>query len=142
MPDTSADLDLASGISAFESKHFAMAQRLLSPFLAQGHPEALFRMAIMAQNGLGMVRNEANAFTWMRAAAEQGHGLAQHGLGFMYMQGECVTQDGAEAVQWFKRAAAQGLAGSQTTLGMMYEQGMGVPKDMEEAQRWYKLAGF
>ena len=31
MNDITADLDLSSGVSAFESKHFATAQRLLSP---------------------------------------------------------------------------------------------------------------
>ena len=99
-------------------------------------------MAIMAQNGLGMVENPRLAYRYMHAAAEAGLGLAQHGLGFMYLEGECVDKDAEKAVHWFRCAAEQGLVGSMTTLAMMYEQGNGVPADPEEARRWYRAAGF
>lgn len=136
------DVDLASGIAAFEAKEFRRAMQLLLPLAESGTPEAQFRVAVMWQNGLGVVPNEAAAVKWMRAAAEQDHGLAQHGLGFMYMEGECVEKDPAEAVIWFRRAAEKGLKGSLTTLAMMYEQGLGVEKDIEEAKRLYAEAGF
>jgi TPR repeat protein len=133
---------LQSGISAFETKQFVRAYQLLYPLAEEGNVEAQYRLAIMAQNGLGMVVNEKEAERWMRAAAETGFDLAQHGLGFMYMQGECVKKDAAQAVHWFRLAAEQGLAGAQTTLGNMYEEGHGVEKDIEEAKRWYAKAGF
>lgn len=136
------DMDLGSGIAAFEAKQFSRAVGLLSPLADAGHPEAQYRMAIMAQNGLGMLPNPLMAYKNMRAAAEAGLGLAQHGLGFMYMEGECVEQDPARAATWFRKAAEQGLAGSQTTLAMLYEEGRGVPRDPEEARRWYHAAGF
>ncbi len=136
------DMELGSGIAAFEAKHFSRAVGLLSPLADLGDPDAQYRMAIMAQNGLGMHDNPLLAFKYMRFAAEAGHALAQHGLAFMYMEGECTDKDGPKAVAWFKRAAEQGLAGSQTTLAMMYEQGNGVEKDMDEAHKWYRLAGF
>ncbi len=136
MTDTHEYMDrellLSSGIAAFEAKHFVKAC----------HPEAQFRLAIMYQNGLGMVANAEKAAGYMRAAAEQGHPLAQHGLGFMYMQGECLAKDSAQAVHWLRLAADQGLAGSLTTLAMMYQHGDGVPQDLEEARRLYVLAGF
>jgi TPR repeat protein len=139
---TDFDIELGSGIAAFESRHFARAAGLLSPLADGGNPEAQYRMAIMAQNGLGMHENRLLAFQYMKAAAEAGMGIAQHGLGFMYMEGECTEKDPQSAVLWFRKAAEQGLAGSQTTLAMMYEQGRGVEKDQEEADRWYRLAGF
>ena len=136
------EMDLGSGIAAFESKQFSRAVGLLGPLAAAGHPEAQYRMAIMAQNGLGMVPNPLLAWSYMKAAAEAGLGLAQHGLGFMYMEGECTDQNPQKAVHWFRQAAEQGLAGSQTTLAMMYEEGRGVERDLDEARRWYRLAGF
>lgn len=139
---TNLDMDLSSGIAAFEAKQFSRATGLLSPLAAEGNPEAQYRMAIMAQNGLGMVENPLLAYKYMKGAAEQGLGLAQHGLGFMYLEGECVDKNPEKAVDWFKRAAEQGLAGSQTTLAMMYEEGNGVSQDMEEARKWYHAAGF
>ncbi len=140
--DMEQALTLSSGIAAFESKHFVKAYQLLAPLAEDGDQEAQFRLAIMCQNGLGMVASEERAVRYMRAAAEQGHALAQHGLGFMYLEGECVGQDAAEAANWFKLAADQGLAGSLTTLAMMYEQGNGVPQDQDQARRLYEQAGF
>ena len=46
------NMELSSGIAAFEGKHFAMAMQLLSPLAAAGHAEARYRVAIMQQNGL------------------------------------------------------------------------------------------
>ncbi len=136
------DLDLGSGISAFESKHFTHAMKLLAPLADAGEAEAQYRVAIMYQNGLGVVRNESRAVDNMRRAAEAGHALAQHGLGFMYMDGDCVEADGRQAVEWFTRASDQGLAGSKTTLAMMYQEGSLVEKDEVLAARLLKEAGF
>ncbi|SDX80656.1 hypothetical protein SAMN05421644_11423 [Allochromatium warmingii] len=136
------DIDLASGIAAFESKQFSRAVGLLGPLAERGVIDAQYRMAIMAQNGLGMLPNPLLAYSYMKSAAKAGFGLAQHGLAFMYMEGECTDKNPTKAVEWFKRAAEQGLIGSLTTLAMLYEQGRGVTQDLDEAKRLYKLAGF
>ena len=93
------DMELSSGIAAFEGKHFAIAAQTLSPLAEQGNPDAQYRMAIMLQNGLGMTVNELLAYKYMKQAAEAGLALAQHGLGFMYLEGECVEKSGARAVE-------------------------------------------
>ena len=139
---TDSDMELSSGISAFEGKHFSTASRLLSPLAEQGNDDAQFRMAIMAQNGLGMVVNEQMAFNYMKGAADQGHALAMHGLGFMYMEGECTEKDTKLAAEWFHKASDCGMQGSMTTLAMMYRDGNGVEKNQQEADRLFTLAGF
>ena len=135
-------LNLSSGIAAFEAKNFSQSLALLGPLAERGIVDAQYRLAIMYQNGLGVVRNELLAMKWMIAAANQDFSLAQHGLGFMYLEGDCVPKNGKKAVVWFEKAAEQGLAGSQSTLAMMYETGNGVEQDMEQAKKWYRLAGF
>ncbi len=136
------EMNLNSGIAAFEAKNFAQSLALLGPIAEKGLADAQYRLAIMYQNGLGVVRNELFALKWMIAAANQNLPYAQHGLGFMYMEGDCVAKNGEKAVSWFTKAADQGMAGSQTTLAMMYETGNGVDKDMDKAKAWYKKAGF
>ena len=86
------NMELASGMAAFEAKEFSQAWNLLKPIAEQGDAQAQHRLAIMLQNGLGMVKNDQQALKWMQAAAEQGYALAQHGLGFMYLYGECVEK--------------------------------------------------
>lgn len=144
MTDYSDDdaMSMASGVAAFESREFSKSMRLLNPFAEQGDAEAQYRVAIMQQNGLGIVKDEARGRKMMQGAAEQGHALAQHGLGFMYLEGECIEQDGEKAIEWFSKAAEQGMIGSATTMAMMYEQGNIVPQDLERAKHWYGLAGF
>ena len=55
-------MELESGIAAFETKNFAHATKLLSPIAEEGNPDAMYRMAIMLQNGLGCLANEDKAF--------------------------------------------------------------------------------
>lgn len=136
------NMEFASGMAAFEAKHFSRAMQLLSPLAEDGDMQAQHMVAIMYQNGLGVAQSDMAAYKWMRASAEQGYGLAQHGLGFMYLTGECIALNPEKAVIWFRKAADQGLQGSMTTLAMMYEQGNGVDADPAEAKRLYKLAGF
>lgn len=112
-------MDLASGIAAFESRNFSQAMRLLGPLAESDVAEAQYRLAVMHQRGLGVVRNELMAYRWMTAAAEQGMALAEHGLGCMYLDGDCVKQDNKAAKTWFSKAADQGLEGSRMLLDMM-----------------------
>ncbi|VAW63460.1 hypothetical protein MNBD_GAMMA10-1090, partial [hydrothermal vent metagenome] len=114
------DPGLASGFAAFESRDFTQAMRLLLQFAESGNADAQHKVAIMFQNGLGVVSNDDNAFKYMKLSAEQGDAIAEHGLGFMYMEGECVPQDFEQALVWFKKAAAQDMLGSMTTIAMMY----------------------
>lgn len=134
------DMQFATGLAAFEAKHFSRAVQELYPFAEQGNAKAQHLIAIMYQNGLGVVQSDLAAYKWMRAAAEQGYGLAQHGLGFMYLTGECAGKNPTKAAEWFKKAAEQGLTGSLMTLASMYEEGNGVTQDLAEAQRLYSLA--
>ncbi len=146
MADNNVDMEqemaLNSGIAAFEAKHFVRAAELLEPLAEAGNAEAQYRVAIMAQNGLGMVENQLLAYKYMKAAAEAGLPLAQHGLGFMYLEGECVDKNAEKALEWFMKGAEQGLQGSMTTIAMMYQEGNGVEADPEKAREWFHKAGF
>ena len=141
-------MDFNSGMAAFQAKHFSRAMQLLSPFAERGDADAQHRLAVMYQNGLGVVRNPALALAWMRKAAEQGLAIAQHGLGFMYLQGEGADPDPSQAAHWFRLAAEQGLAGSQSMLASMYAEGNGVEADLgpgkgfEEGAMTLRLAGI
>ena len=64
-------MELESGIAAFETKNFAHATKLLSPIAEEGNPDAMYRMAIMLQNGLGCLANEDKAFTYMKKGLDE-----------------------------------------------------------------------
>ena len=137
-----ADMDLASGIAAFEAKEFRRARQLLQPLAEDGNPQAQYRLAVQYQAGLGVVHNPQLAYHWMREAAEQDHDLALHGLGIMYLYGECTQKNAQQAALWLQRAADLGLEGSMAALASMYEQGLGVEKNADKAKALYAAAGF
>ena len=141
MPDEQ-EMTLASGIAAFESKQFSQARQLLTPHAQIGNSDAQYRLAVMYQNGLGQVRNEASAYRWMKCAADQDHGLALHALGYMYLDGDCTNQDSQKAVTCFEKAVNLGLEGSMLALAQMYQQGRGVAQDANKARLLYAQAGF
>ncbi|RLA06049.1 MAG: sel1 repeat family protein [Gammaproteobacteria bacterium] len=134
--NTNQKMELNSGIEAFSAKNFKLSMQLLQPFADNGEVEALYRLAIMYQNGLGHVPSEQKAFDNMYMAATKNFPLAQHGLGFMYLQGECITQDSQKAIKWLTKAANQGMTGSMATLSAIYEDGTGVDKNLALAKQW------
>jgi TPR repeat protein len=139
--DQEQDIDLASGLAAFEAKHFSRAIQLLTAYAEGGNAEAQYRLAIMCQNGLGTVRNESLAYSWMSQAASQGYGLAYHGLGFMYLEGDCAERDNRKAAKCFARGTEQGLEGSMIALAQLYDEGRGVRKNPERARELFRRAG-
>jgi TPR repeat protein len=132
------DMQLASGIAAFEAKEFRRAWQLLD----EGNADAQYRCAIMLQNGLGVIAQPKKAAGLLQLAVDQGFGLAQHSLGICYLYGEGVTQNTPQAVALLEQAGESGLAGAWTTLGMIYMEGQGIEKDEARAREYYTKAGF
>jgi len=140
--DDDQNMQLTSGIAAFEAKEFRRAWQLLQPLSDLGLAEAQYRCGIMMQNGLGVIARPKEAAMLLLAAAEQKLGLAQHSAGVMYLYGEGVEQDTEQAIVWFEKAGENGLAGAWSTLGMIFQEGQGVEKDLKRAGAYYQKAGF
>jgi hypothetical protein len=92
----------------------------------------------MYESGQGVLRNDAEAISWYRKAAEQDDAVAQFNLGVMYAKG--ASPNYVEAALWYRLAADHSLAGAQFNLGMMYVQGHGVSQDNVQAHMWLDLA--
>jgi TPR repeat protein len=65
-------------------------------------------LGVCYANGMGVVKDEAEAVKWYRKAAERNYDHAQLCLGFCYEKGLGVTKNEAEAVKWYRKAAARG----------------------------------
>ena len=106
----------------------------------QGDADAQNEVGRYYQNGIGVAKDDAEAVSWYRKAADQGHANAQDNLGWMYQNGLGVEQNYIEAVSWYRTAADQGHANAQNNMGWMYQNGLGVTQDETEAVKWYRLA--
>jgi Sel1 repeat len=105
-----------------------------------GDATAQHNLGAMYARGLGVPKDDANAFRWYRKAAEQGLAPAQLNLAVMYAQGQGVPRDDAKATEWMCKASMQGYEPAQYILGMMYEQGMSVHQDHMNAYFWFNVA--
>lgn len=86
----------------------------------QGHAHAQERLAMLYEDGDGVIRDAGAAAQWYLAAAEQGNARAQCHLGSLYLRGQGVRQSDSEANRWFNLAAAQVPAGVLSLLGFIY----------------------
>lgn len=78
--------------------------------------EARSFLGIIFAQGLGILKNEAEALTWYRKSAERQDVIAQFNLGDVYRNGLGVSKDEAEAVKFFYKVADQGYANTHITL--------------------------
>ena len=74
----------------------------------KNYAPAMFHLAIMYANGIGVASDYARAVEWHRKAADQGMPLAMLTLGLIYENGRLgVTRDRTEALRWIRKAAEQ-----------------------------------
>ncbi|MCP9453695.1 MAG: sel1 repeat family protein [Nitrospira sp.] len=75
----------------------------------QRHLDALYRLCVLTDRGLGTPQDFEEAAQWCRQAAEAGHAKAMVVLGRFFEQGHGVTKDHGQAYLWYNLAAARGL---------------------------------
>lgn len=105
-----------------------------------GSPMAMYNIAHLYSEGLGVTADQTVALQWLRRAGEAGLVEAQVALGGNYYSGQHVAQDRAEAWRWFRMAADAGNAAAQAALGTLYLRGEGVARDVAESARWFERA--
>ena len=74
----------------------------------QGDSAAQYNLAVMYNNGEGVLQDYAEAMKWYRLAAEQGYADAQKAIGILYEYGDGVLQNNVRAHMWYNIAAANG----------------------------------
>ena len=109
--------------------------RFFEAAASQGNATAQCRFGQMHYLGIGVVKNEDQAFVWFKKAAEQALAEAELWLGIAYLEGRGVRSNNKSAVEWLAKAAAQGDADAQGMLGTMYASGYGALKDRKLSRR-------
>ena len=100
--------DFNKGLKAAQSGDFKTALAEWTPLAEQGYPDAQFNLALMYDDGEGVLENDKTAVKWYTLAAEQGNAKAQSNLGVMYQYGEGVLTDTKRANMWYNLASYNG----------------------------------
>ncbi|KAF9541647.1 hypothetical protein EC957_002888 [Mortierella hygrophila] len=74
----------------------------------QGVAHAQVCMADMYTKGLGVLKDEYEAFEWLLKAAEQGDEASQRRVAYRYETGLGVTESREKSLEWYLRLAKEG----------------------------------
>lgn len=104
-------------------------------------PEVHMVMAILYENGLGVLKDIHKAINWYTKAADQEVAEAQYSLGELYDNPCYVIEDYKQkCFKWIRKAAEQGHVKAQYKLSFIYYYGRGVHEDHKQAVKWCKKA--
>ena len=109
-----------AAVAVYDSKDFAQAIKLLTPFAEQGTRGAQFALTqIYGESEGSKFANAEKAFKWHKIGALNGGIMSQFWMGKYYFEGEHVAQDYNEAYKCYLMSANQGHAGSQFIIGAL-----------------------
>ena len=103
-------------------------------------PTAIYLLAVLTEQGLGVPRDPLAAAQLYRDAAEKGHRSAQVRWGLKLIEGDRIEQDRVTGESWLRRAALAGDPEAATLVGNLYVQSGPLPPNYAEAASWYRRA--
>ncbi len=118
--DPFAQYDLGLKLDG-EERH-AEAARYFRMAALQKVPEAQFNFALMQAEGVGMPKNEEEAFLMMKMAAVKGLAQAQYNVGVFLAEGRGTAQSVPEAIKWLRQAAVKGHASARVYMATLLLQ--------------------
>ena len=118
-----------AGLKALDANNMPLAFQEFLGAAKEGHSDSQYNVALMYEQGLGVSKNEKEAFFWYGKSASQGNSGAQFNLGVLYENGIGTTVDYAKANEWYRKASAQGDGLAVGNLGMLYIRGQGVKEN-------------
>ena len=123
-------------ISTQAAQYSVMDINNLTKAAKSGQAGAQFYLATKYQQGKDVKQDNAQAFTWYKAAADQGLSPAQLNVGRMLADGIGTKKDEALARKYFEKAASHGDNRASFNLAVMEEQ----KKNYVGAYQWYELS--
>ncbi len=108
-------------VQAINDANYAAAVSIAQRLANDGIPDAQHFMGWFHEQGVGVAKNEHEAFEWWRRAAVQGFAASQHALGACYERGTGTTPDLAEAFAWYSRAVNGGDEEAEKALQVLDE---------------------
>ena len=102
--------------------------------------KSMFNVAVMYENGLGVIKNTSLAVVWYKSSAENNNKIAQYNLGWMHYHGDLVEKDYFKAFKYYEMSANQGYSKAQFNLANLHFSGLGTTKDLIQAYKWFKIS--
>ncbi len=131
------------GKVALEEENAAEAVKYLHPLIAMGDPEAQGLYGTMYSFGIGVKKDDQEAFDWYIKAgaspAEAEFYVAENNR-FLYERHK-KADDATEALKWYRQSADDKNPKAAAFLSKAYTDGLlGLPRDEKQARYWGDLS--
>lgn len=107
---------------------------------AQSNSSAIWNMAIIYRDGLGVVRNETESRQWFDRALATGRLSYLVGVGKFYEMGEVYPLDKGKALELYRQVAHRDHSEGCYEFGRCLMDGIGIAKDRLAAEKWLTKA--
>ncbi|MGW8248798.1 MAG: tetratricopeptide repeat protein [Acidiferrobacterales bacterium] len=128
--------NLESAIASYQRGNYQQAFKQLEPLALHGNANAQFYLAVMYNNGQGVIPDVDKATAWLQQAAKSGHAESLYLLGKFYAAGRGVEQDIGATRRLWTRAGNRGVLEAQTGLAQFYASG----GQWKRAVKWWRKA--
>jgi len=130
--------------SDIESEYFDVKKGLshISSAIEFGYSQAMFRMGLMYDNGIGVQQNALVANDWYRKAKKAEVPVKATITYYLDKGNGLVDVPYSEIFNKLISQAENGNIESQFQLAYIYDYGKLVPQDFEKALHWYKKAAM
>lgn len=113
---------------------------LIRAAMESGMHQAAAFLGKMYDEGIGVEKNESEAFSYYHKAADMGNVDASAFIGWCYAEGRGTGQDYKKAVAYYEKGAVGGNSFAQSKLAWCYEYGRGVEEDKVKAFEYFLKA--
>ncbi|GAB4399772.1 MAG: hypothetical protein OHK0048_13920 [Rhodoferax sp.] len=118
----------------FKMAHYAQARHIWQVLAGVGNADALFNLAVLAEDGLGEPADLDKAMALYTAAAQAGGFKAQYRLGLIYSTASGPRANPEQARYYLGLAAAHGDADAAERLARLQSPSAAPPSLFEQAQ--------
>ncbi len=128
------------GKTEYYEQNYKKAYRIYKKSAELNNMSSIFMVGLMNYNGIGVLKDLQESYTWILKAAEAGITPAINKAGIMNYFGEGTAINYEIAHSMFLVASEAGDSLSQYFLGVMYYKGEGSEKDRDLSKKWIKAA--
>jgi TPR repeat protein len=117
----------------FKMAHYDFAREVWQTLAEVGNGDALFNLGVLAEDGLGELKNMPKAEALYASAANAGNFKAQYRLGLLYFVGTLLPRDVNKARLYLTQAAEHGDKDAKDMLSQL-EQSAAAPTPLQQAE--------
>lgn len=118
------------------NRDYEKALPILRKSAELGNAEAQYNLGYFLQNGVGITKNEKEAFEWYKKSSENGFNDGHYAMMMAYGNGTGTEINSEKAFEYALKCAKNNDATCMWNIVNCYKQGLGITKDLNKMLEW------